>query len=89
MKNLNDVNKKCLNKEIDVLYCIIDDNEYYLNNIPLINENIIINEVYFIVRKGLKEINYIDAIEKYLSFFNKKNIKQITLGSGFFLDDKI
>ena len=52
MKNLYNVNKKCLNKEIDVLYCIIDDNGYYLNNIPLINENIYINEDYFIVRKG-------------------------------------
>lgn len=81
---LNSANINSLNKEIDVLYCIIDDNEYYLNNIPSINENVIINEVYFIVRKGIKVINYINAIEKYLGFLNKKNIKQITLGSSFF-----
>ena len=86
-KNLNNENKTndniCSNKEIDVLYCIIDDNEYYLEYIPFINKNIIINEVFFIYIKGLKDINIYHAIEKYLACLNKKNIKRITFGLGF------
>ena len=88
--NLNKKNKKnktndniCSNKEIDVLYCIIDDNEYYLDEIPCINENIKINEVYFIYIKGLKNINIYNAMEKYLHFFNKKTINRITFGFSF------
>ena len=86
IQNLKDKNKNknCLNKEIDLLYCIIDDNEYYLSNIPIINKEIIINNVYFIYIKGSKNININNAIEKYLSFLNKKNIKKITLNSSFF-----
>ena len=72
-----------MNKEIDVLYCIIDDNEYYLDNIPRINKNIVIYELYFIYIKGIKDINIYNAIEKYLNVLNKKNIKQITFGNFF------
>ena len=85
--NLNKKNKLidniCSNKEIDILYCIIDDNEYYLDEIPCIDENIKINEVYLIYIKGIKNINIYNAIEKYLLFFNKKHIKRITFGSSF------
>ena len=71
--NLNNSNNNtCYNKEIDILYCIIDDNEYYLHEIPCIHENIKINEVYFIYIKGFKDINIYKALEKYLSFLNKK-----------------
>ena len=89
--NLNNSNNNtCYNKEIDVLYCIIDDNEYYLHEIPCIHENIKINEVYFIYIKGFKDINIYKALEKYLSFLNKKNINRITFGSGFYnLEKKI
>ena len=83
LMNENDLNNNCLNKEIDVLYCIIDDNEYYLDNIPRINKNIAINELYFIYIKGIKDINIYNAIEKYLNVLNKKNIKQITFGNFF------
>ena len=89
-KNLNNENdlkdNKCLNKEIDILYCIIDDNEYYLDDIPHINKNIIINELYFIYIKGIKDINIYDSIEKYLNILNIniKNIKQITFGISFY-----
>ena len=93
IKNLNEKNKNnnknCLNKEIDVLYCIIDDNEYYLNNIPIINKEITINNVCFIYIKGNKNININNAIEKYLSFLSKKNIKKITLDSSFFVVNDI
>ena len=89
--NLNNSNNNiCANKEIDILYCIIDDNEYYLHEIPCIHENIKINEVYFIYIKGFKDINIYKALEKYLSFLNKKNINRITFGSGFYnLEKKI
>ena len=86
LNNSNDI--ICSNKEIDILYCIIDDNEYYLHEIPYIHENIKINEVYFIYRKGLREINIYNAIVKYLSFLNKKNIDRITFGSGFYYLEK-
>ena len=89
--NLNNSNNNtCSNKEIDILYCIMDDNEYYLHEIPCIHENIKINEVYFIYIKGFKDINIYKALEKYLSFLNKKNINRITFGSGFYnLEKKI
>ena len=86
LNNSNDI--ICSNKEIDILYCIIDDNEYYLHEIPYIHENIKMNEVYFIYRKGLREINIYNAIVKYLSFLNKKNIDRITFGSGFYYLEK-
>ena len=96
-KNLNndidlDKNHNCKNKEIDTLYCIIDDNEYYLDENLHINKNIIINEIYFIYIKGIKNINLNDAIEKYLNSLNKKNIKQFTYGYSFYkvdIDKKI
>ena len=85
-KNLNNANKlnTTCNKVIDILYCIIDDNQYYLDNIRVIKKDIIINEIYFIYIKGIKEIDIKEAIEKYLYLFNKNNIKKITLGQGFF-----
>ena len=72
------------NKEIDALFCIIDDNEYYNYNLLKFKKEIIINEVYFIYIKGNKNINLYDAIEKYLNLLNKNIINKITLGSGFF-----
>ena len=82
-----DKNNNCKNKEIDTLFCIIDDNEYYLGKNMNINKNIIINEIYFIYIKGIKNININDAIEKYLNSLNKKNIKQITFGHSFYKID--
>ena len=85
LMNENDLNNNnCLNKEIDVLYCIIDDNEYYLDDIPHINKNIIINELYFIYIKGIKDIDINNAIEKYLNALNKKSIQKITFGISFY-----
>ena len=85
-KNLDNENKanKCSNKEIDILYCIIDDNEYYLEQMPLINKDILLKEIYFIYIKGTKKININKAIEVYLSLLNKKNIKKINLGNILF-----
>ena len=85
LMNENDLNNNnCLNKEIDVLYCIIDDNEYYLDDIPHINKNIIINELYFIYIEGIKDIDINNAIEKYLNALNKKSIQKITFGISFY-----
>ena len=79
-KNLSNENylngNNCLNKEIDVLYCIIDDNEYYLDDISLINKNLVINELYFIYIEGIKNININNAIEKYLNALNKKTLNK-------------
>ena len=83
-KNLTNKNNNGMNKEIDTLYCIIDDNEYFFDKILNINESIIINEIYFIYIKGDKDINIIDAIHNYLKVLNKKNIKSITFGSSFY-----
>ena len=83
-KNLTNKNNNGMNKEIDTLYCIIDDNEYFFDKILNINESIIINEIYFIYIKGDKDINIINAIHNYLKVLNKKNIKSITFGSSFY-----
>ena len=71
-------------KEIDTLYCIIDDNQYYNDKLYIINKDIIINNIFFIYIKSNKEIDIYNAIEKYLNLFNKKNIKKITFGNLFF-----
>ena len=76
-------------KEIDTLFCIIDDNEYYNLNLSHLKKDIIINEVYFLYIKGNKNINILDAIDKYLNRLNKNIIKQITLGPGFFIGSDI
>ena len=76
-------------KKFDVLYCIIDDCEYYNQYIFSINKKIIINELYFIYNKGKKKINIYNAIEKYLKQLDTKNIKQITFGLGFFEEEEI
>ena len=74
--------------EINELYCIIDDNEYYNNNnFPEIDKEIILNDIYFIYIKGNKKINIFNAIKKYLKLLNKNTIKQITLGNNFFFID--
>ena len=85
---LNNENINCLNKEIERLYCIIDDNEYYLEKNLIIKKDIILNNVCFYYCKENKDINIYNAIEKYLNLLNKKNIKQITFCSNFFLLDK-
>ena len=81
------INKNSLGQEIDVLYCIIDDNEYYKYVEP-IKDNIIINNIYFIYIKGIKNINIYDAINNYLKKINKNEIKEIHLGKGFFQEEK-
>ena len=75
-------------EEINELYCIIDDNEYYKNNnFPEINKKIIINDIYFIYIKGNKKLNIFNAIKQYLQLLNKNTVKQITLGNNFFFID--
>ena len=67
--------------ELDVLYCIIDDNKYYNKCLPMINKDIKIKELYFIYKNGIINIDMYEVIKKYLSFVNKNNIEQITLNS--------
>ena len=75
-------------KEIDELYCIIDDNEYYKQkNLIKINKNIIINDVYFIYIKGNKNINIFNAIKEYLIILKENTFKQISLGCNLFVVD--
>ena len=85
--NFLDKNKNKIT-EINELYCIIDDNEYYNNNnFQEIDKEIILNDIYFIYIKGNKKINIFNAIKKYLKLLNKNTIKQITLGNNFFFID--
>ena len=75
-------------KEIDELYCIIDDNEYYKKkNLIKINKNIIINDVYFIYIKGNKNINIFNAIKEYLIILKENTFKQISLGYNLYVVD--
>lgn len=75
-------------KHIEILYCIIDDNEYY-NKIESINNDIIIDEIYFIYKFSNKNLDIYKAINKYLEKININNIKEITFGKGFFETKKI
>ena len=81
------INKNSLGQEIDVLYCIIDDNEYYKYVKP-IKDNIINKNIYFIFAKGIKNININDAMINYLNNIDKNEIKEIHLGKGFFQEEK-
>ena len=81
-------NKNILKQEIDVLYCIIDDNEYY-KDIKSIDKNVIlVNKIYFKYIKGKKKINIYNAIKNYLKKINGNNIKEIILGKEFFKGEK-
>ena len=75
-------------KHIKTLYCIIDNNEYY-NKIESINNDIIIDEIYFIYKFSNKNLDIYKAINKYLEKININNIKEITFGKGFFETKKI
>ena len=79
-------NKNILKQEIDILYCIIDDNEYY-KFIKSIDKNVIINKVYFKFIKGKKKINIYDAIKNYLKKIIGNNINEIILGEEFFKEE--
>ena len=81
------INKNSLGQEIDVLYCIIDDNEYY-KYVQRIKDYIIINKIYFIFVKGIRNINIYDAMVNYLNKINISSIKEIHLGKGFFQEEK-
>ena len=71
-------------KYIKTLYCIIDNNEYY-NKIESLNDNIIIDSIYFIFKNNNKNIDIYKAINIYLTKINNiNNIKGITFGKGFF-----
>ena len=80
------INKNTLKQEIDVLYCIIDYNEYFKYVKP-IKDKIIINNIYFIFVKGNKNINIYDAMIIYLNKINVNTIKEIYLGIGFFQEE--
>ena len=84
----NNLIKNSLNQEIDTLYCIIDDNQFYNQIIPIKN-NIKIKKIYLIYIKGNKIINIYHAIKKYLSIVNNKYIEEIIFGEGFFKLEKI
>ena len=72
-----------LNQTIDYLICILDDNEYY-NKVKGMNKNIYINKIYFLLRKGKKQININDAINSYLKKINSHSVIEIIFGEEFF-----
>jgi hypothetical protein len=77
-----------LNQTIDYLICIIDDNEYY-NKVKGMNKNIFINKIYFLLRKGKKQININDAINSYLKKINSHSVTEIIFGEEFFNEEII
>ena len=81
-------NKNILGQEIDFLYCIIDNNEYYKNVKP-INNNITINNIYFVFNVGKENIKIYDAMIHYLNKINVNTIKEIHLGNNCFQVDQL
>ena len=80
--------KKNINQEIDILYCIIDDNEFY-NYINIFKNNIKIKKLYLIYIKGNINIDIYEAIKKYLNSFNNEYLEEIIFGDGFLRDESI
>ena len=83
----NNLIKNNFNQELDILYCIIDDNEFFNQVNPI--KNIKIKKLYLIFIKGNKSINIYYAIKKYLSIINNEYIEEIIFGEGFFKKEKI
>ena len=80
--------KKNINQEIDILYCIIDDNEFY-KYINRFKNNIKIKKLYLIYIKGNINIDIYEAIKKYLNSFNNEYLEEIIFGDGFLRDESI
>jgi hypothetical protein len=82
--------KKSAEPEIEVLYCIIDENKYY-NNIDSMYQNIKIKKVYFLYvnNNNNNKINIYDSIKGYLSKIKTDYIEEIIFGKGFFDEKKI
>ena len=80
--------KKSAEPEIEVLYCIIDENKYY-NDIDSMYQNIKIKKVYFLYVNSNKKINMYDSIKGYLNKIRTDYIKEIIFGQGFFDGEEI
>ena len=80
--------KKSAEPEIEVLYCIIDENKYY-NDIDSMYQNIKIKKVYFLYVNNNKKINMYDSIKGYLNKIRTDYIKEIIFGQGFFDGEEI
>jgi len=82
------INNPNYNQEINILFCIIDDNEFY-NRINPINDNIVINKLYFIYIKSNKnkDLNIYHSIKSYLKKINHNNVREIIFGKGFFKEE--
>ena len=84
-------NKNKSYNSINILYCIIDENQYF-NYIDKIDNDIVIDKIYFIIFKRNKNPNIFNAIKTYLSNINLNNINKIVFGESFFkgeLNEKI
>ena len=75
-------------KTIEDLICIIDDNKFY-NKVKPMNKNISVNKIYFLLKKGYKEINIYNAIHSYLKKINSHSVTEIIFGKEFFLGTQI
>ena len=75
--------KESVEPEIEVLYCIIDENKYY-NNIDSIYKNIKIKKIYFSYVNDNKTINIYDAIKGYLNKIKTDYLEEIIFGKEFF-----
>mgnify|MGYP006873039680 CR=1 FL=1 len=80
--------KKSSEPEIEVLYCIIDENKYY-NDLDSMYQNIKIEKVYFLYIKSNKKINIYDSIKGYLNKIRTDDLKEIIFGKGFFEEEEI
>ena len=80
--------KKTGEPEIEVLYCIIDENKYY-NDLDSMYQNIKIEKVYFFYIKSNKKINIYDSIKGYLNKIRTDDLKEIIFGEGFFEEEEI
>jgi len=80
--------KKTGEPEIEVLYCIIDENKYY-NDLDSMYQNIKIEKVYFLYIKSNKKINIYDSIKGYLNKIRTDELKEIIFGKGFFEEEEI
>ena len=69
-------------EEIEVLYCIIDDNQYF-NNIMPEYKKIKIKKIHFIFIKGNKIIDLYYSIKKFLNNINTDYLEEIFFGKGF------
>jgi hypothetical protein len=75
--------KNSAEPELEMLYCIIDENKYY-NDIDSMYQNIKIKKVYFLYVNSNKKINIYDSIKRYLNKIKTDYLEEIIFGEGFF-----